>query len=81
VARDGDVFCPIGADRIAFYSRKGGTLSAPLPAGWNEKSLVARALYTDHAEEAKFSLSGGKITVNATANRPVMIFRDSAATR
>jgi hypothetical protein len=81
VARDGDVFCPIGDDRIAFYSRKGGTLSAPLPAGWKLEALAALALYTDHAEEAKLSLAGGKVTITVAANRPVIVFRNGAAAR
>ena len=79
VARDGDVFCPIGNDRIAFYSRKGATLSAPVPAGWKPDALVARALYTDRAEDAQFSVAGGRITVTVAANRPVVVFRDAAS--
>ena len=79
VARDGDVFCPIGNDRIAFYSRKGATLSAPLPAGWKPEALAALALYTDRAEDAKFSVTGEKINVLVAANRPVIVFRDAAA--
>jgi hypothetical protein len=81
VARDGDVFCPIGDDRIAFYSRKDATLSAPLPAGWKPDALAALALYTDRAEDAKFSVAGGRITVAVSASRPVMVFRDGAAAR
>jgi hypothetical protein len=81
VARDGDTFCPIGKDRIAFYSKKGARLSAPLPAGWNAKSVGALTFYSDHAEEAPFSLTGGKVTVDAPAARPILIFRDGAAAR
>jgi hypothetical protein len=79
VARDGDVFCPIGSDRIAFYSRKGAALSAPLPTGWRPESLAALTLYTDHAEDAKVSLAGGRVTVAVPANRPVIVFRDAAS--
>jgi Endo-alpha-N-acetylgalactosaminidase len=81
VARDGDVFCPVSNDRIAFYSRQGGTLAAPLPAGWSEKGIGALTLYTDHAEDAKFSVAGGKVTVTVAANRPVILFRDGPAAR
>jgi hypothetical protein len=81
VARDGDVFCPVGEDRVAFYSRKGATLSAPVPSGWNPGALVARALYTDRAEDAKFSGADGRITVTVAANRPVIVFRDAASAR
>jgi hypothetical protein len=79
VAHDGDVFCPIGNDRIAFYSRKGATLSAPLPAEWKPDAVVAQALYTDRVEDAKFSVANGKITVTVAPNRPVIVFRNGAS--
>jgi hypothetical protein len=81
VARDGDTFCPLGTDRIAFYSRTGRELSAPLPRGWDANALAALALYEDHAEEVPVSKSDGKLTVMAPAHRPVMVFRDGAAAR
>jgi Endo-alpha-N-acetylgalactosaminidase len=81
IAKDGDTFCPVGSDRIAFYSRDGGRLSAPLPAGWNAQAIAALALYSDHAEEVPVSKAGGKLTVEAPANRPIMVFRDGAAAR
>jgi hypothetical protein len=81
VAKDGDTFCPVGNDRIAFYSRKGGWLSAPLPAGWNPQAIAALALYPDRAEEVPVSKEGGKLTVDATPGRPILVFRDGAAAR
>ena len=44
VARDGDTFCPIGRDRVAFYSHSAKQLSAPLPEGWDANAVVARTL-------------------------------------
>lgn len=79
VARDGNTFCPIGADRIAFYSKTGARLSAPLPAGWDAKKIGALALYPDHAEEERISLTGSKVEVDAPAGRPIMVFGDGAA--
>jgi hypothetical protein len=81
VARDGDTTCPAGADRIAFYSKTGKELSAPLPSGWNAGGAVAMALYADKAEEIPVSASGGKLTLSAPARRPVMVFRDRAAAK
>jgi len=81
VARDGDTFCPIGNDRIAFYSKKGARLSAPLPAAWNGESIAALALFPDHAEEARFTLASGKLAVDAAPGRPIVVFRDGAAAR
>lgn len=81
VAKDGDTFCPLGNDRIAFYSKKGGRLSAPLPSGWSADKIAALELSTGRAEESKFLLSDGKVTVDAPAARPILLFRDGAAAR
>jgi hypothetical protein len=81
VARDGDTFCPVGSDRIAFYSRKGGRLTAALPAGWDAQNIAALALYPNHAEEVAISKDGGKLTVDAPAARPIIVFRDGPAAR
>ena len=81
IASDGDTFCPLGEDRIAFYSRTGKELSAPLPRNWDANAVAALALYSDHAEEVPVSKSAGRIGVMAPARRPVMVFRDGAAAR
>ena len=81
IAKDGDTFCPIGNDRIAFYSKKGGRLSAPLPAGWNAQAIAALALYPDHAEEATVATADGVLAVDAPPGRPILVFRDGAAAR
>ncbi len=81
IARDGDTFCPIGDDRIAFYSKSDKTLSAALPAGWKPGDVVARALSEDKAEAVPVTFADGKVTVSVSAGRPVMIFRDQAALR
>ncbi len=76
VARDGDTFCPIGKDRVAFYSHSAKQLSAPLPEGWDANAVVARTLSADRTETAKVAVSDGKLTVNVQAERPVMVFRN-----
>jgi len=81
VARDGDTFCPIGKDRVAFYSKKGARLTAPLPAGWDAKAIAALTLFPDHAEEARFSLTSGMLTVDALPARPIVVFRAGAEAR
>jgi hypothetical protein len=80
VARDGDTFCPIGRDRVAFYSRTARELSAPLPEGWDAGAAVARTLTADKAEPAAVTVRDGKLIVKVQAERPVMVFRDAAAT-
>lgn len=81
IAKDGDTFCPIGSDRIAFYSKRGAKLSAPLPAGWNAQAIAALALYPERAEEAPLSKAGGMLAVDAPPGRPIIVFRDGAAAR
>jgi hypothetical protein len=77
VARDGDTFCPIGKDRVAFYSRAAKQLSAPLPEGWDANSVVAVTMSADKKEAAIMSVRDGKLVVNVQPERPVMVFRDA----
>jgi hypothetical protein len=76
VAKDGDTFCPIGKDRVAFYSREAKELSAPLPEGWDPNAIVARAIWPDKTETANVSVLGGKVTAKVQPERPVIVFRD-----
>jgi hypothetical protein len=80
-AKNGDTFCPVGADRIAFYSKNGARVSAPLPAAWKVQAIVALALHTDHAREVPVATEHGTLTVDAPAGQPIMVFRDGAAAR
>jgi hypothetical protein len=79
VARDGDTFCPIGQDRVAFYSRTAKQLSAPVPAGWDAGRIVGLTLSGDKTTVAQVSVRDGNLVVNLQAERPVIVFRDAAA--
>jgi Family of unknown function (DUF5696) len=81
VARTGDTFCPIDNDRIAFYSKTGKHLSAPLPKNWNPSTAAAFALFADQAQPVAVSITNGKIVVAVPAARPIIYFRDGAAAR
>jgi hypothetical protein len=81
VARDGDTFCPIGRDRVAFYSRTAKELSAPLPEGWDATAVVGKAMSADSEEAAEVAVRDGKLIVKVQAERPVMVFRSAAAAR
>jgi len=78
VARDGDTYCPVGEDRVAFYTKTGKRLAAPLPQGWNAEAVAALALFADRVETAPVTVEGGRIAVDAPPGRPVMVFRDRA---
>jgi hypothetical protein len=78
VARDGDTFCPIGHDRVAFYSRTSKQLSAALPPGWDGSAVVALSLFADKAESAAVAVRDGRIVVSVQPERPVMVFRNAS---
>jgi hypothetical protein len=66
---------------IAFHSKNGARLSAPLPGPLGHEKDYRLALYPDHAEEAHIEITGGKVSLDASASRPILVFRDSAAGR
>ncbi len=75
VAKDGDTFCPVGKDRIAFYSPQAKELSASLPREWDPKKMRAYALFANRKEPVEFRVRDAKVTLAVTARRPVMLFR------
>lgn len=79
VARDGDTVCPIGQDRVAFYSHAAKTFRAPVPDGWDPSAVVAMTLFADKSERASVSIREGKLTVSVQPERPVMVYRDAQA--
>ncbi|MGH9402335.1 MAG: endo-alpha-N-acetylgalactosaminidase family protein [Terriglobia bacterium] len=81
IARDGNTFCPVDGERIAFYSLAGGDLLAPLPEGWNAADIAALGLSIDKPNEIKVTVEKSKITVHVPPQQPVMVYRDGAAAR
>ncbi|HVO97963.1 MAG TPA: hypothetical protein VMT15_07840 [Bryobacteraceae bacterium] len=79
IARDGDTVCPIGQDRVAFYSHAAKTFSAPIPDGWDANAVVAMTLFADKPERTPVSTRDGKLTVSVQPERPVMVYRDAQA--
>ncbi len=71
-------FCPIDANRIAFFSRNTKDLEATLPTGWNAADIAARALYIDRREPVKVAVEDGKVRVSVTAGTPVIVYRSAA---
>jgi hypothetical protein len=79
IARDQATFCPLGNDRLAFYSRTAQTLSAPLPKGWDANRIVARGLSVDRPPQpAAVSVQEGEVRVRVEARTPVLVYRDQA---
>lgn len=72
-------FCPLGQDRIAFYSVSSGQLSARLPAGWQAEQIRGAKLSASGPLEFQPSVSSGQIQIAVDARQPVMVYRDEAA--
>jgi hypothetical protein len=79
IARDNATFCPIDANRIAFYARTARTLRYPLPAGWDAETLVARTLTLQGRTACKVHCIDGMIVVEAEAKRPVIVYSSEKA--
>ncbi len=79
IARNESTCCPVDAHRIAFYSRGGGRLTYPLPAGWDGAQVTARRLTVDGREAFSARIEAGQIVVEARARVPVMVYASAAA--
>ncbi|MDP4252274.1 MAG: endo-alpha-N-acetylgalactosaminidase family protein [Bacteroidota bacterium] len=67
--------CSLDSNRIAFYSRNSGQLTAELPAGWNPDALVARVLTVDRRKPVRVEIRQNKITVSVLPHQPVIVYR------
>ena len=81
VTSDSSTFCPLGDDRIAFYSLAAKELTAQLPAGWKADDIRASKLTINGAEEFKVAVEGGRIKAAVEARQPIMVYRNEAAQR
>lgn len=69
-----DVTCPVGDDRIAFYSKNGGTLSYPLPEGVSEQDIEAKVLYRDRHDRYPIRVENNEIIIDMKPQIPVMVY-------
>ena len=74
-------FCPLGEDRIAFYSVSAKQLVARLPSGWKLDQLRATKLSANGPQDAQFTLEENEIKLAVEARQPVIVYRDEAARR
>jgi hypothetical protein len=79
ILADSSTFCPLGEDRVAFYSVTSRELTAALPAGWSPSQIRAVTLSQNGPLEFQPTVETGKIVVTVQARQPVMIYRDDAA--
>lgn len=69
-----DLTCPIGDDRIAFYSKTGGILRYPVPEGVDVDSLRAKVLYRNRHDRYPFRVDNGEIIVEVKPQVPVILY-------
>jgi len=74
IATDLGTTCPVDDSRIAFYSRKGGRMSYPLPPGWNANTATARLLTTSDCKNHPLQIEAGQLVVDTPARTPVMVY-------
>jgi hypothetical protein len=76
IAANDATFCQIDDDRVACFSRYAEELEIDIPKGWNETSVVARALFIDHREAVPVKTEEGKIIIPIIPGTPVIIYRN-----
>ncbi len=79
IAKDDATFCPIDANRVAFYSRTARQLRYPLPNGWRAASVTARSLTLSGRSIYKVQCIEGMIVVDAEAKLPIIVYAGEEA--
>jgi hypothetical protein len=74
ISKNEATMCPVDESQVAFYSRKGGQLSYPLPKAWFADKVTARALTVDGRRSFAVKVEEGQIVVEAPAQVPVMVY-------
>jgi hypothetical protein len=84
VARTGQLTCPLGKDRIAFYATTARQLSARLPEGWNTAEIGAVTISADspgRRTSCPFAIGNGRIELAVAPAQPVIVYRNKADLR
>jgi hypothetical protein len=79
IASNDTTTCPVDGDRVAFYSRAGGSLMFPMPADWRAAEITARSLTVNGRQEFPVRIGEGKILVEAPARVPVIVYASERA--
>ena len=74
-------FCPMDQDRLCFYSVTARELGAAWPAGWKESGAVAVALSIGNRQTVPFHVQAGRVTVQAAAQQPIILYRNRKLAR
>jgi hypothetical protein len=75
VASEDWVACPIGSDRIVFYSADARTLRQPVPVGWDSQNLTAVTTTKSAPQPLKVQPQNGEIVIDVAARSPIIVSR------
>jgi len=76
---ESSTFCPLGDDRIAFYSITGKELTAQLPAGWSANEIRAAKLSVNGPEDFHVGAAHNQIVASVQPRQPVIVYRNEEA--
>ena len=79
IASNDTTTCPVDGDRVAFYSRAGGSLMFPMPGDWRAAEITARSLTVNGRQSFPVRIGEGKILVEAPARVPVIVYASEQA--
>ena len=69
------VACPVGKDRIAFYSTEARTLRHRLPTGWTEENIKAVAALSAGPQSVPIKVANQEIVMDVSPRTPVIVTR------
>lgn len=75
VATEDWVACPLGSDRIVFYSKDARTLRHPLPVGWSAANIKANAATKTGLQPVSVKPQNGEIVVEVQPRSPIIVSR------
>ena len=81
ICSEAGTFCPLGQDRIAFYSLTAQELTAQLPAGWQANQIRAAKLTANGPEELRVTVEGNQVRTTLEARQPVIVYRNDSVRR
>lgn len=81
IARTGRTMCPLGKDRIAFYSVEREILRASIPDGWDPTEMRAVSIAPAKRTPVSWEIVGNSVEIQVSEQQPVIVYRDEATMR
>jgi hypothetical protein len=75
VASENWIACPLGSDRLVFYSTDVRTLRHPIPAGWDSQNLKVVTATKSAPQHLEVQPQNGEIVIVVAARSPIIVTR------